>query len=141
MANWNKINSLTIFASLHQSWDEFDWSKIIYSDETKLHIFSQSRKSVRRGQKEKFLNKNPTVKFCPSIMVCGAIRADGKRIIIKCEGNVTSHEYQRTFSEDLPFIYKSYYILQHDGAPFHTSSSTKLYLANKFVRLACSKNW
>ena len=48
--------------------------------QTKLSIFSQSRKYVwrRRGQKDKFLNKTPSVKLCSSIMIWGAIRADGK---------------------------------------------------------------
>ena len=48
--------------------------------------------SVVPKDKRRNFEQNPTIKFCPSIMVWGAIRADEKRVLFKCEGNVTNHQ-------------------------------------------------
>ena len=68
-----------------------------------------------------------TVKFPIFIMCWGAIRADGKRILIRCHGNVDSTEYIRVLKEALPEIYNSRFVMQQGGATCHTSRLTTEY--------------
>ena len=65
----------------------------------------------------------------------GAIRKDGKRILIKCEGTVDSDEYQRILDLGLPYLYNTRFIIQQDSANCHTSRSTTTYLYNKWIRV------
>ena len=125
------------YALCHRAWNDTDWRKIIFSDESRLEVLSKSRKYVLRpkgnSQRKNYCIK--TSKFSPSIMVWGAIRGDGKRVLIKCEGNVDSHEYQRILTDALPSVNNTRYVLQQDGATCHTSSSTSRFLQDKGVRL------
>lgn len=120
-----------------RTWNAIDWSKIIFSDETRLELMSKSRQFVRRRQGERFRQKytKPTVKFGKSLMLWGAIRYDGKRVLVRCDESVDSVEYQRLLLIGLPAIYNSRYIFQHDGAPAHRSISTRTFLEARAVRL------
>jgi hypothetical protein len=123
----------------HREWNATDWSKVIFSDESKLEINPRCREYVRRPKGTRNIPKyiSGTTKFSPSLMVWGAIGigGDGKRILIRCEGNVDSNEYQRVMETALPLIYNSRYILQQDGASCHSSRSTRQYFERKSVRL------
>ena len=68
-------------------------------------------------------------------MIWGAIRADGRRAIVKCDGIVTQHEYQRILTKGLAEIYSTRYRLMQDGATCHTASSTKQYLIQNAIRM------
>lgn len=118
-------------------WDATNWKKVIFSDECKLELHSKSRKYVRRPKSSQM---NPryitgTQKFSPSIMVFGAIRGDGKRILVKAESSVDSKEYQRILEIALPRVYNTRFLFQQDGATCHTSKSTKAYLERKSIRM------
>ena len=80
-----------------------------------------------------------TKKFSPSIMLWGAIRADGCKVLLKCEGSVDQNEYQRLLHNGLPQIYSTKYILMHDGAPCRRARSKTEYLRQKAVRIL--KDW
>ena len=67
-------------------------------------------------------------------MLWGAIRHDGKRVLVRCEDSVDSVEYQRLLSIGLPEIYNSRLFLQQDGAPAHRSTSTRRFLEEKRIR-------
>ena len=54
-------------------------------------------------------------------MVWGAVRSDGKRMLIKCSNRVDSNEYRRIFYLALPEMYNSRFIFQQGGAPCHRS--------------------
>ena len=62
------------------------------------------------------------VKFLNYLMVWGVIRGDGSRVIVKCNKNVDSAEYQRILRVGLPHIYCRGYAFQHHGAPAHRTS-------------------
>lgn len=124
-----------------RNWNTTDWSKIIFSDECKINLHSCSRKYVRRKVGERFKEKNlqPSRKFSPSVMVWGAIRCDGKRVLILCPDNVDSIAYQSILDEGLPQIYSTRHVFQQDGASCHTSRSTVQYLEQKAIRVL--RNW
>lgn len=122
-------------------WNETDWSKIIFSDESKIELLPKRRTYVRRNRNEnlKASNLSKTKKFCPYIMIWGGIRADGKRFIKNVNGTVDSLAYQTILDDALPVLYNGRYLLQQDGAPCHTSRSTSQYLTLKQIRML--KNW
>jgi len=57
-------------------------------------------------------------------MVWGAIRVDGKIILIKCPPSLCSSEYQKILGKGLSVVYDSEIVFMHDGAPCHRSAST-----------------
>ena len=112
-----------------------------FSDECKIELNSNRRIFVRRsiGNRLKAKYVRSTVKFPSYIMVWGAISGDGSRVIVRCNKNVDSDEYQRILRIGLPHIYCRGCAFQHDGAPAHRSSSTTKFLANEGVMLL--KSW
>ena len=118
-------------------WNFNDWAKIIFSDESKVELMPKRRVYVRRSRTaNKFDSKYvlPTKKFCSSLMVWGAIRADGKRVLLRCSENVNQQYYQVLLGNALPRIYNTRYVFQQDGATCHTAKSTSQYLVSKNIR-------
>lgn len=114
-----------------------DWSRIIFSDESKIELTPSRRQFVRRKVTDnKFSPKylTGTMKFSKSIMIWGAIRYDGKRVLVRCNGNVDQYEYQRILDVGLPQICNNRYKFQQDGASCHTANSTKQYFIRKAIR-------
>jgi hypothetical protein len=126
-----------LWCQARRAWTVQDWKKIVFTDECKLELHPRARQYVRRpvgsALKEKYLSHSK--KYSPSVMVWGAVRGDGKRILLKCDENVDAHEYQRILAVALPQIYNTRYLLQQDGASCHTARSTALYLQRKGVRM------
>ena len=69
------------FARDHVQWTEDDWSKVLFTDESKFELFGTNRRMfVRRRKNELYINAclSPTVKYGGgSIMVWGAISLNG----------------------------------------------------------------
>ena len=124
-----------------QGWNNTNWSKVIFSDECPLYLNGVVRQNVRRPSRTRKEDRylTGTVKFPKVLMIWGAVRYDGKRVLGRCNGNVDSAEYQRVLNESLPQIYTTRYLYQHDGAPCHRSASTVHYLEQKWVRIL--QNW
>ena len=139
--NNNQIRRRLSFAKLHQNWAPLDWQKIIFSDECRIELNPKTKSYVRRPKHMRFHPKYITEssKFSSSIMLWGAIRYDGKKMLIKCNTNVNSDEYIRILTEGLPQIYNHRYRFQQDGAPCHRSRQTMQFLEEKMIRQL--ENW
>lgn len=118
-------------------WNSTDWSRIIFTDETKIELLPLRRQYVRRSQGEELMPTTTikTKKFSPYVMMWGGIRADGKRFIKRIVGTVDSSTYQAILDEALPALYSARYVWQQDGATCHTSVSTRNYLQHKAIRV------
>ena len=68
-----------------------------------------------------------------SLMVWGAIKYDGSRSLIKCDGNVNSSDYQDILRRGLIPIYNTSDIFIQDNAPCHRSASTVQFLENEGI--------
>jgi transposase len=125
----------------HLNSDASFWSRVIFSDESPFELKPQNKKIVRRPKGKRLHSKyiSGTSKFSPKIMVWGAIRSDGTRVLERCLGNVNAMEYQRILNVALPSIYTRHHLLQQDGASCHTSHSTTAYLQRKKVKVL--ENW
>ena len=75
------IRDRLAFCRQHANWTEYDWDKVMFSDETLIKQFSSNRRVVRppKGQRYNFRYTAPIVKHSPSIMIWGAISS-------KCRG-------------------------------------------------------
>ena len=115
-----------------------DWSRVIFSDECRIELHPQTREYVRRRVgtnkfNEKYINQ--TRKFSASLMLWGAIRSDGRRVLLRCNKNVDQWYYQSLLNQGLPSIYTTRYFFQHDGASSHTARTTTEYLTEKTIRV------
>lgn len=120
----------------YNSWQKNEWKKVIFSDESKIEIMSNRRKIVWRPNGSRY-KKNytcKTVRYCKySLLVWGAIKADGTKVLIKCPNRLDSLGYQGVLDEGLQSIYCTNSIFMQDGAPCHRSASTINYLDSKGV--------
>ena len=79
---------------------------------------------------QKYIIKN--IRFCSkSISICGPIKGDGSKILIRCPTLLDSTAYQVVLEEGLQDMYADDSVFMQDGAPCHTSRSTVLYLEKK----------
>ena len=112
------------------------WKNVIFTDECQIKMFSTRRVIVRRPVSARFVNRyvTKTVKFGgASVLVWGAIKADGSKILIKCPDRLNSINYQSVLNEGLFQLYDPENILMQDGAPCHKSKSTSDFLESKNV--------
>ena len=120
------------------SYTAADWDRIVFSDECRVATYTNSRRYVWRPKNSRYKDKYccKTVKYGgKSVLVWGAIRADGNRILIQCPPRLDSREYQQVLSQGLPEVYESHMTFMQDGAPCHRSSSTSEFLDNRKVCL------
>ena len=119
------------FCRNYYNWTRNMWQNVIYSDESRIELHPSVRVFVRRPINQRF-SQRYTIKTVrkggKSIIVWGAIKANGGRKLIRCQGNVNSLEYQRILCEGLLPMIGPNEIFQHDGAAPHQSICTKNFL-------------
>uniref|UniRef100_A0A1I7XVD6 HTH_Tnp_Tc3_2 domain-containing protein n=1 Tax=Heterorhabditis bacteriophora TaxID=37862 RepID=A0A1I7XVD6_HETBA len=85
------------FAREHLTWSTADWTKVVFSDESKFNLFgSDGKKYVRRRPGEEFLPKCtiPTIKHgAGSVMVWAAFNRNGPGSLHIVEGIMDSTSY------------------------------------------------
>ena len=115
----------------YSKWTIDDWSNVIFTDECRIELHSSRFRFVRRPINMRFGSRytTKTVKYGGrSLMIWGAIKSDGQRMLIRCDSNINSSEYQKILREGLFPIYNSHNILVQDGASCHKSKSTLQFL-------------
>lgn len=109
------------------------WENVIFSDECRSELNPNRRFYVRRsiGIRLKAKYIYASVKFPSYIVVWGAIRRDGSQIIVWCDRNVDSREYQRVLSVGVLHI-SSGCAFQQDGTPAHFDLNSQTIFNMKF---------
>jgi transposase len=149
------------FANEHM---DFDWSKVVFSDEKIWRIRKGGRVRVWRRKGKRFAAKYtvPTVAKAEGVMVWCAINSAGELVVRRCPTTVDSQGYQDILESAKKFIRsrcqplifqldsksdtshrvttKRVYF-QQDGASIHQSKSTKEWLARQGVRLLNGGVW
>ena len=119
------------FAKRYVDWTTEQWSKVMFSDESRFVTFSNRRRSVRRPlgsdrNDPRFTQK--TVKHPASVMVWGCFSAKGRGGLRFLEKGVTmnSERYIETLEERLPTHMHIHgcNIFMQDNAPCHRSRRT-----------------
>lgn len=124
------------WATNYGAWTQFQWNNVIFSDESSIQLKPTLRVHVRRmnSYRHKKIYTLKTVKHGgKSLMVWGAIKANGERILIRFLKNADSVEYQRVLNEGLLSFLDNKSIFQQDGAPCHRSKSTQMYLSENGI--------
>jgi len=101
------------------------WRNFIFSDESRLELYSKRRQYVRRPVGEWLKSKYTlkTVKYGgSSILVWGAIRGDGTKVLCRCPHILNSKEYQTVLDRSLMPLLQNSSIFMQDGVPCHRSS-------------------
>lgn len=126
------------FCKSYSHWTINQWEQVIFSDESRIHRFSNSRRLVRRPVGSRFKKRYTikTVKYGGfSVHIWGAIRGDGKRILRKCPQRLNSKDYRNILEEDLLPFYQHENIFQQDGASCHRAKSIMDYIEVKGVNM------
>lgn len=121
-----------IFCKKYTSWNDTDWSKVIFSDETSIQLAPKRRTIVKRPKgarnvdryvlKHKYSERR-------SVMFWGAICGDGSRYLEHVSGTINSEKYIQILKNVFP-AFPSDRILQQDRAPPHVSALTKKYFSD-----------
>jgi len=133
------------FARKYENWTINDWSKVIWSDESKFKVFGSDGKQYYWKRPEESLNCfhiKLTVKFGGgSVMIWGCFTSRGVGGFCKIDGIMNAKLYQQILHEDLlntikvqGFAIKDI-IFQQDGDPKHTANSTKRWLQSNKIKV------
>lgn len=131
------------FAKLHLNWTAKDWSKILWSDESKFMLFgSDGIKYIRRPAGHRFDPKYqiPTVKHGGgNIMVWGCFSRDQIGPLHRIEGIMDQIMYKGIVGDVmLPHAKDKMprgWIFQQDNDPKHTANSVKDFFKKKKIRV------
>lgn len=131
------------FARAHIDWTPEQWSKVVFTDESKFNRFGSDGKSyVRRRVGEEFTPKctKPTVKGGGgSVMVWGAMSMNGTGPIQRIEGTMDQYVYVNLLENALlPFAKDRMpedWVFQADNDPKHTSRLAKQFLVDHNVNV------
>ncbi|EYC34438.1 hypothetical protein Y032_0001g414 [Ancylostoma ceylanicum] len=131
------------FAREHLHWTSEDWSKVLFSDESKFNrLGSDGPRYVRRRPSEEFDPKciRGTVKGGGgSVMVWGAMRRDGIDPVHRIEGIMDKNVYVDILKSVMQPYARNFmgqdYIFQHDNDPKHTSALVRTWLSSENVEV------
>jgi transposase len=120
------------------------WKSVLWTDETKIELFSQNEKRrVWRTPNSAFKEKNlcATVKHGGgSILLWGCFSAAGTGRLAQITGRMNSEMYQEILDENLAPSVRDlglgrHWTFQQDNDPKHTSASTKRWFQSKRIRV------
>jgi len=108
-----------------------DWKKVVFSDETYLHLDGSKPTYVRKGKYERTqtihcVQHKP---FLKKLMVWGSITSEGPGPITVVKGTMTSERYMDVLQEHIVPFQDEVSIFQQDNAPCHKSSAVTKFLA------------
>jgi hypothetical protein len=135
------------FAHAHLNWQEADWARVLFTNESRFCRFSNDRRMrVYRRPGERYVQCSiaQTVSYGGgSIMVWGGISLEGRtELVIVNQGRLTADRYVTTILEPHVVHYAPYIgensILMNDNAWPHTAQIVRQYLQE--VRIV-TMNW
>ncbi len=128
------------FARAHADKDEDYWHSILWSDETKIHVFgTDGFKTVRRRKGEEYKEKCmvPTVKH-GGVLMWGCMSAAGVGELHFIDGIMNSQMYCSILKEKMlpsPRALGRRALFQHDNDPKHTSKATVGFLKKNRMKV------
>ncbi len=120
-----------IWAKEKKNWTVAQWSKVLFSDESKFCILfgNQGPRVWRKGGEAHSPScLKSSVKFPQSVMIWGAMSSAGVGPLYFLKTNVTAHVYQDMLPSADQLFKDADFIFQQDLPPVHTAKSTKSWL-------------
>lgn len=132
------------FVKAHQNWTSIEWSKVLWSDESKFNLFSSNGiKYVCRPKNERYNVRYqvPTMKHNKeNVMVWGG-GVSRKKVgpLFRIEGNMDRFVYQEILDKQmLPYAKRNMsqsWIFQQDNDPKHSSRYVKEYFNRQKIKV------
>lgn len=129
------------FVKKYTSWSEMDWSKVVWSDETKINRYCTDGRSWawrRHGESLKPSHVKQTVKHGGgSIMLWGCFTAFGVGELCLVDGTMDKNVYKNILRQHLLKTVRSLpippeeIIFQHDRDPKHMAKTVQEWLGNQ----------
>jgi len=107
-----------------------EWTSFIFLDECRFQTYAHITKLVKRSRNNRYSRKFviETRKYRgSSVLVWGAIKGNGSRILVQCPQRLNSSVYQQVLDSGLFQLYGSHSVFVQDNAPFYKSRSTLNY--------------
>jgi len=119
-----------LFAQAHQHWNENDWHRVIFTDESSFQCVSHNGRIFVRRLPEEAMELD-TIQYSETkssvIMVWGAISIDGVGPLVQVRGTIDAEGYLNIFRHRLrwyfPGLYNNEQIFQDDNARPHTTDT------------------
>ena len=113
-----------------RNWSVAQWENFRFTDESSFALIPNSHHLyVRRRQNERFRQDclAPSTRWrSPTLMVWGAIGANGVGPLHRCDGNVNQHAYMDILAQHLQYFHGA--IIVQDNAPCHKALSVRNFL-------------
>src|SRR4029434_1485197 len=123
---------------------DFQWDRVIWSDETKIKLFgNKHQRWVWRRQKNSHTEKHliPTVKYGGgSLMLWGCFSSKGPGHLVRIHGIMDSIKYQQILNENLKAPSSKLemgrgWTFQQDNDPKQTSKSTQEWFTDRRIKV------
>jgi len=104
LLNKKQIQKRNHWCKSYSALSVIDWKNVIFSDESRIERHSLRRRYIRRQMHQRYESKVTlkTVKYGGfSILVWGAIKGDGSRMLIRCPITLDSNSYQSVLDNGL----------------------------------------
>jgi len=138
MLSKKNIKARLAFARKHQHWGISDWSRVIFSDETKINRYQSDGIQYclrREGEPINRRHVTETIKGGGgNIKMWGCMTCFGVGFASRIEGNMDAALYKEILADELQQTIEFYnmdpgdLVFQHDNDPKHTSLLVKRYL-------------
>ena len=131
------------WAKKYKDFNFDDWSRVLFSDETKLELYGGNKQGRirRRSFENPLIVTSEKVKFPTTILVWGCISSKGTGMFEFIEKTLNSDGYIKILDGKLLNscekleINAEDLIFQQDNAPRHTSKVLKKYFADKKIEV------
>ena len=105
------------------------WYSVVFADETRLKLHSDGIVRVFRRKNTRYHEKNVRNASTDrrSIMDWGAIRSDGRKMMVKCPNTLNGISCLNILNRYNKKVHFPGLVFQQDNAPVHTASTKKLF--------------
>lgn len=127
------------FGRVHRYWTQEEWSKVLYSDESKFELFgSDGVRFVRRPVGKRFDVRYtiPTIKHGGgSVMVWGCFSASETGPLVRIRGHLDKFQYREIMENTMVPYAEAHmppdWIFQQDNDPKHTAKIVKKFFEDE----------
>ena len=107
------------------------WYPVVFTDETRVKLTSDGIVRVFRKKNTRYAQKNvkKVTTDRRSLMFWGAIRSDGREMLVKCPNTLTSSSYLDILKDYNEKLHFPGLVFQQDNAPTHKASIIKNFFS------------
>lgn len=133
-----------LWALKYRDWNASDWDKVLWSDETKISLHSNSGRKYTWRRKDEAMhesNLRPTFKHGGgNIFMWGCMSSGGVGYACKINDGLDSELYLKIMDDEMTMSYlylfpNNQFIFQHDNDPKHKSKIVTKWLLENHIKV------